>query len=196
MSGAMYGDEKGGQGQGGAAASGGGGAAGVRTLEQAASAPTGVNLASAVPFNGDPTLFQGWSAQMESVLYCLDLWDSVVTPPNGTTGASGRAASVLAGDDDDEVMESGLSTSSAMSERADVDWSKKSKQAYMLLMCSLKSPELLQQMVDVPKGNAHEVWQRLKRYYSRNTQANKQHLMAQFYHLAQNNGESIAQYSA
>jgi hypothetical protein len=144
-----------------------------------------------IPFNGESTHFQGWRQQAEAVLYNYGLLDVVEKPLPG--GA--QCASVIGGDGD-EVREVTDNASLASGPGPSPGLLKDAKRAYMFLICCIKSPELQAQMVDVPKGNAHEVWSRLLRYFERTSLANKQHLLAEFHNARQVSGESVAQYAA
>ena len=143
-------------------------------------------------FNGDAAEYPGWCLQMKAVLHEQKLLDVV----EKGVGGQDKCGTVIAGDDGDEVVEhkddasvaSGLPDTEANQRKAD--------KAFALLTCAIKSTDLLALVSDVPQGNAYEVWHRLRRHFTRNTQANKTHLMAQFYQSKMASGESVSQFAA
>ena len=158
---------------------GGHGNGGDRDYGRSSSVPT-------VPFNGED--YSGWSTAMTAMLDYNDLWDVV---KNGVEN-SGYAGSVIGGDDD-PVVGDGDDEEALVPDALNM---RKSKKAYTMLICSLKSREASALVKDVPTGNAREVWRRLADHYGRITQANKSHLLQAFYNLSQRDGESVSVYAA
>ncbi|MDR3547936.1 MAG: reverse transcriptase domain-containing protein [Candidatus Pacebacteria bacterium] len=69
--------------------------------------------------------------------------------------------------------------------------------AYSLLLQAIsKCAEASAIVNDVPFGNAHEVWMRLKKHYEGSSLLNKSLLLTEFEALRMNRGESCAMYSA
>ena len=182
-------NNKGGNGGGGGGGGGGGSAAfGDAVARTSGSIPS-------LPFNGDKADFKGWAMMMEAWAWDQDLHEVLTAPIKGRGQAS--CASVIGAEDDDEVKESEAgSVADAEADKAFANKTKKANRMYLVILCNLKSREVLAQIADVPKGNAHEVWTRLKRYYGRNTQANRHQLMAELYNMRQKQGETVAVYAA
>jgi transposase InsO family protein len=142
-------------------------------------------------FNGDVAHFAGWKMQMESVLDFHGLLDVVKTQIEH----SGYSAS--------SVVDASTDGGPVLSEedRAKLPKPKpeeiqKGKKAFMLIMTALKSHVVLSLVADVPRGNAYGLWRCLTAHYSRETAANKNHLLQVYHALRQGNGESAAMYIA
>jgi len=149
-----------------------------------------------IAFNGDKEVFAGWAMQMRLLFQYQGLWDVVEKPLPGPR----PARSVIDGADHgaaDEVRGVEDEQASVVSEvPASEAQKRKARKAHLMLTVSVKPPELLALLQDVPDGNAHEAWTRLHRHFERNTQANKQNKMAAFYRMSQEPDESVAAYAA
>ena len=131
-----------------------------------------------IAFNGDKEVFAGWAMQMRLLFQYQGLWDVVEKPLPGPRPAK----SVIAGADHaspapadvasaDEVRGVDEQASAVSVVPASEAQKRKAKKAYLMLTVSVKPPELLALLQDVPDGNAHEAWTRLHRHFERNTQA-------------------------
>lgn len=130
---------------------------------------------------------------MEALLYQKDVWEVVENAPDGGS----YAASVIQGENEVKEHSSGGSvmSSQAGNGMTAAVYARKSKLAYAMIVTSLNTPELMALVADVPKGNAHEVWKRVYRYYTGATQANKMAKKAEWSQLKMKSPESVTQFA-
>ena len=154
---------------------------------------SGNSLSTVLPFDGDASAYPGWAMQMKAVLMHHALWDSVSQPPGGAGGPQARSVLDEVKDEIQDGIELESSASAAAGQLARAN--KQAQQAFTILVMNMKDKEVLASMIDVPEGNAHEVWKRLQERYSRNTPAYRHALKKEFRDLEQARGESVAVYA-
>lgn len=136
-----------------------------------------------------------WAMQAEALLRMSKLWSVVERPQAGRM----YAASVIQGEDElrDASGSAIHSRSSSVGAGNGTDYgiSEDSMEAFTILLTSLKGAEMLMPLIgDVPSGNAHELWMRLKRHFTGATIANRMALMAEWETIRQKNGESATMF--
>jgi hypothetical protein len=154
-----------------------------------------------VPFLGkDNYKYFQWKVTMKSHFIDQNLWDVVEYPI--TSFQSSR--SVIHGMEDDDVkrgswMKSnevvGVTENSSSKSTKMNESQRKSNRAFtMLLQAISKCQEAQYLMVDVPHGNAHEVWKRLEVYFQAETLLKKNNLITEIENVKMQKGETITQY--
>ena len=155
---------------------------------------SGSSLSTALPFDGDASAYPGWAMQMKALLMQRGLWDSVSTQPLGGAGKP-QARSVLDDSDDNVCDGDELASSASAGPGQLAGANKKAQQAYTILLMNMKDRDVLASLIDVPEGNAHEVWKRLQERYSRNTPAYRHALKKEFRDLQMARGEAVAAFA-
>lgn len=144
------------------------------------------------PFDGVAVKFPGWCQRMKAVMRSENLWSFVERPlPGGEAGSTVIHADQL--EDPLEVRENQSAGASSAKPLSEADLLR-AERACAVLMCNIRSDELMTLLEDVQDGHPHQIWSRLQKYYKKTTEAGKHLLELQWATLKQGT-ESAGLYS-
>ena len=144
-------------------------------------------------FNGEEASYPGWAKTMHAIMHIQGTWEVVVAPVPNTR----ILRSEIGADDDEEEEEADeVASISSSKPKADPALQAKADRAFVYLLMALKTPELQALVDDVPMGNAHELWTRLEKHFTKRTMASKSHLQTEFHNTKQRSDEPAVQYIA
>ena len=147
---------------------------------------------ASLPYSGKRDEYFGWSLRSRAELDSHDLVDVLETPLAGVWSSSG--GSTLGGADELQESASSASNASGGEPKASALAVKRSKKVYAWLLKNV-SMDTLMLMSDVPEGNAHEIWRRLRALNVGDTEMHKDQLQVAFHSCVQGD-KSVAQYAA
>ena len=153
----------------------------------------GLSLSSVPKFDGKD--FAGYSMKLTTILRYLNLHDVVKKPVPGVR----MSRSIIGdedGDSDDDVVAFGDADTEAHVAPVDSLALRKSRKAFVYIMCSITDEATLSILADVPFGNAFELWRRLGSHFEKKSEASVHHLLEELHNIKQRPHEQIELYVA
>jgi hypothetical protein len=155
-------------------------------MSQAMSSTAHTESLKVIKFDGKN--FSLWKMKIMALLEAADLLDVVVNPiaenlPKSKIGSVGSIQSL--------AVTRAQKPDSSAEEIAQLE--KKSRKAFAIIINCLQD-EQLQLVVQVPRGNAHEVWNILTQRYERTTTASKAHTRDMLHKCKMSSNESFDGY--
>src|SRR5680860_557457 len=147
------------------------------------------------PFDGVAAKYPAWCQRMKALLRSEGLWSLVERAlPGGEAGSTVIHALSSQPEDHLEVVENKSVVASSGKPLSAVDVLR-AERACAVLMCNIRSDELMTILEDVQDGHPHQIWSRLQKYYKKTTEAGRHLLELQWATLKQGATESAGLFS-